>query len=272
MKRPIAVLLIAQMAAVMPLSMLAQIVGPLPVIDLAAIAKLVSEIAVLQQQFNQLVTTYNKITQQYNQMVYQAQNLRNLGRFRLTASPWTGTLAGNVYGTTAAWITAINSGAASATAWNNTVLHAPAYGAAMNNIPASQQGRVKTDFGTLELQDGAGTATLGLLGGVRLNGARNDAVLNSLESEILNESPDDQTEAALLDKISAGQMVSVRNQSDTNKLLVAQAELQLVNLKEKRDAAAAALQNEIAFRTTGIDTLRSQHAGFNDAMMSFRMP
>ena len=80
------------------------------------------------------------------------------------------------------------------------------------------------------------------------------------------------TEIAVLNKINAANLMSIRSAQDTNKLLVALAEEQLIDAKRKRDAEAAAINDHIRFRTEGKAVMAEQVADASTAMRSWRMP
>jgi hypothetical protein len=109
------------------------------------------------------------------------------------------------------------------------------------------------------------------IGALRLHGSQSEAALNKLEADSIDQSADLNTTAALLNKINAAGMVNARLSSDVNKALVTQAEMQLIEEKARHDGEAVATENEIAFRTTGLATLRAQHTGLSSAMKSFRI-
>lgn len=93
-----------------------------------------------------------------------------------------------------------------------------------------------------------------------------------MEEDSLSANPDFNTEIAVLNKINAAHIVSVRNTQDSNKLLVALAEAGIVDAKRKRDAEAQAINNHIRFRTEGKAALDAQSAGVSAAMLAWRMP
>ncbi len=80
------------------------------------------------------------------------------------------------------------------------------------------------------------------------------------------------TEMAVLNKINAANMVNVRNTQDTNKLLVALAEEQIVEAKRKRDAEAQSINNHIRFMAEGKAVMTAQASGASSAMLAWRMP
>lgn len=59
------------------------------------------------------------------------------------------------------------------------------------------------------------------------------------------------TEVAVLNKIGAAAIVSLRNAQDTNKLLVAMAEQEVVSAKRQRDSEAVTVNNHIRYMAQG---------------------
>jgi len=93
-----------------------------------------------------------------------------------------------------------------------------------------------------------------------------------LEADSLSDDPNMNTEIAVLNKINAANLMQVHSAQDTNKLLVALAEEQLIDAKRKRDAEARAINNDIRFRTEGKALLDAQIADASAAMRAWRVP
>ena len=246
--------------------------GQFAVIDAAAILKLKDQLVTAADTLNQVTATYNRVTQQYNQAVYMAQYLRRLSNYRMTMTAWQGLVASNGSGTTLPWLNSVNSGLNVSGAFLSSTYGRPPYATLAGVMPAIQRARAQMEYGTLELRDGTSQSAMQTIGALRKNGAQSEAALMALETDSASLSADDNTTAALLNKINAAGMVNARMAADTNKALVNQAEMQLIEMKSRHDAEAAMVENEIAFRTTGMAALRAQHAGFANAMMTFRMP
>ncbi len=242
------------------------------VIDVAAIAKLVEQLKTAADTLNQITATYNRITQQYNQAVYMAQYLRRLSNYRMTVTAWQGMLATNGSGTTPGWLGAVNSGLNVTGGFLNSTYGRPPYASLAAVMPAIQQARAQMQYGTLELRDGTAQSAMQTIGSLRLHGVQSEAALTALETDSASSNADDNTFAAILNKINAAGMVNARMAADTNKALVNQAEMQLIENKERHDAEAAMVENQIAFQTTGMAALRAQHANFSNVMMTFVMP
>jgi hypothetical protein len=67
------------------------------------------------------------------------------------------------------------------------------------------------------------------------------------------------TEAAQLNKANAIALIQTKAMTDQNKLLVTNAEIALIRMKQEREAAAYALMNDVAFRTDGKAAMQAQH-------------
>jgi hypothetical protein len=146
------------------------------------------------------------------------------------------------------------------------------YGSAFGQIPADQLDRVKTSYATVELTDGANLAAMQTLGQMRANAPAVETAIQNLESDSLSSDPDMNTEIAVLNKLNAADVISVRNSQDTNKLLAALAEGQIIQAKRQRDAEAQAFNDHIRFIANGQAVMAAQAAGASDAMMAWRMP
>jgi len=228
----------------------------------------------LEQQYTQLVQTYQMITNQYNQMRWMAQMnpVNMIMRYRVPSIPWGMSSATNVYGTSGDWISGINSGLGVLQGYLNATRSLGSYGGALGNIPADQLPRIKTSYATVELTDAANLNAMATIGQLRANAPAVSAALQGLEEDSLSSNPLMNTEVAVLNKINAANMVTVRNTQDTNKLLVALAEQQIVDAKRKRDTEAQAINDHIQFMAQGRSVMSDQAANASSAMLAWRMP
>jgi hypothetical protein len=228
----------------------------------------------LEQQYAQLVQTYQMIKSQYNQMVWMAQQdpVNMALRYGAPATLWTPSSAANTYGSTGGWVTGINTGQGVADGYAGATQTLGTYGGAFGQIPADHLDRVKTSYATVELTDGANLAAMQTLGQLRANAPAVETAIQNLESDSLSSDPDMNTEIAVLNKLNAADLISVRNSQDTNKLLAALAEQQILQAKRQRDAEAQAFNDHIRFIANGQAVMAAQAAGASDAMLAWRMP
>lgn len=237
-------------------------------------AEAINQLRQLEQQYRQLVQTYNQITNQYNHMLLMARQVpvSMTTRYRALVSPWRQSTATNTYGTTGGWIDAINSGTNVASGYLEAADRLLAYGAAFGNIPADQVDRVRRNYATVELTDGANRHSMETIGTIRSNARQVETAIQGLEDDSLSSDPNMNTEIAVLNKINAAAVISLRNTQDANKMLVALAEQQVIEAKRQRDAETRAINSHIRFMADERGLLSSQKANAAADMMAFRMP
>jgi hypothetical protein len=244
------------------------------VFDPSNFGKLVEQLAQMERQYTALVETYQMVTAQYNQMIWMAKmvpaNLR--AHYRAMVTPWRNSSATDTYGTTGGWIAAINTGQGVNDGYQQAIQPLNAYGAALSNIPADQVDRIKTSYATVELADGANQSGMDLLGRLRTNAPDVENAIQSVENDSLSTDPDLNTEISVLNKINAANLIALRNGQDTNQLLVALAEQQIIDAKRKRDAEATAINSHIQFMAQEQSVLRAQTGDPSARMLAYRMP
>jgi hypothetical protein len=182
------------------------------------------------------------------------------------------TSASNTYGLTDGWVNGINSGQSVAEGYRQASQPLAAYGDALGNIPADQLARVKTSYATVELTDGANIAAMDTIGRLRRVSSDVEKSIQGLEDDSLSSDPNMNTEIAVLNKINAANLITVRTGQDTNQLLAALAEEKIVEAKRTRDAEAQAINNHIRFMAEEKAVLSAQTANASSAMLAWRMP
>lgn len=244
------------------------------VFDPSNYAQAVEQIVRLERQYTQLVQTYWMVRNQYDQLVWNAQRVpvNMSSRYRALAAPWRNASAGNTYGTTAPWVNAINTGFGVANGYLQSTERLATYGPYLSKVPASHLPALKTNYGTVELADGAAQGAMEVIGRVRGNAPAVSSAISALEDDSLSIAPDMNTEVAVLNKISAAGILSIRASQDTNKLLVALAEQQAIETKRVRDVEARAIAQHVQFIAEGREAMAAQSAGTSAAMRAWRMP
>jgi hypothetical protein len=244
------------------------------VFDPSVFEEAVQQLLQMQLQYGQLVQSNQMLRNQYNQMLWMARRVPvNMAlRYRAPATLWELSSAGNTYGTTGGWVWGINTGLGGGAGYSAATQPLDNYGFALANIPADQLPRVKTNYATVELTDGANIAGMETIGRLRANAPAVETAIRGLEDDSLSLDPEMNTEIAVLNKINAADLITVRNTQDTNKLLVALAEEQIIDAKRKRDAEAQAIDNHIRFVSEGRAAMAAQAAGASEAMLAWRMP
>jgi type IV secretion system protein TrbJ len=242
------------------------------VFDPSSYGELVAQLAQLQQQYTQLVKTYETVTSQYEQMLTNAKWIVSKARWRAILTPWAHPTAANTYGTTNGWVNAVNTGAGSLTGYMQAVTKLDTYASVWNSIAGAQQDQIGRNYSGIELSDGATVSALEQLGKLRGNSDAVEFAIDTLENDSLSDSPELNTEVGVLNKINAAGIISVRNSQDTNKLLAAILDHQMVEGKAVRDAQAQSINSDIALRQVApaVDT---QHlSGATAVLTTYRLP
>ncbi len=234
----------------------------------------VQELLQLEQQYAQLVQTYNVIQSQYQQMLWMAQRdpVSLITRYRAAATPWSLSTAADAYGNTGAWESGINTGQNASAGYAQATQTLGRYGGGFASLSPDQQSRLQTSYATVELTDGANLAAMQTVGQLRGNAPAVEAAIQNLEADSLSSDPSMNTEIAVLNKINAAGVIGLRNTQDTNKVLVALAEAQVLQAKRQRDAEAEAFNDHIQFVAQGQAAMAAQAAGASSAMLAWRMP
>jgi conjugal transfer/entry exclusion protein len=242
------------------------------VFDPSSYGELVAEVSQLAQQYSQLVKTYQMVTNQYNQMVTNATMITSKARWRALVSPWSLPSATNTYGTTAGWISVLKTGSGALGGYQSSVTPLHTYSPVWSSMNSTQQDSISRHYSTVELSDGVTVNGLQQLGEIRGNSAEVEAAIDSLESDSLSDDDDLNTEVGVLNKVNAASIISVRNSQDTNKLLGAVLDQQMVVAKAQRDAQAESINNDIALRQNA-PAIDSQHlSGATSVLTTYRLP
>jgi hypothetical protein len=227
----------------------------------------------LVQQLLQLQQTYQQIVNQYNLALRMAQNLQNMpARYQALFSQWRNGIALDTYGNTGAWVAAINTGILGdgyQLATTQLVPYGPAYLASMDPDELS---RVKSQYASVELADGANVTAIGTIGAIRENALDIQNQMANLENDSLSGDPDLNTEVSVLNKINAANILTLRSVQDSNKLLTSLLEVQTIAAKQQREATTNAINADIQRQATLAGNLAQVTGTLTDSLENFRMP
>ena len=230
----------------------------------------------LQRQLTQLRNSYEQMVAQYNLAVQMAKSIHNMpARYRAQFSNWRGTSAENTYGNTSGWVNGINfgqSGSAS-TGYQQATTKLLQYDSSfLSGMTPEELARVKSQYATVELSDGANTTALATIGSIRGNAQALETRISNLEEDSLSADPNLNTEVSVLNKINAASILTLRSLQDSNKLLASLLEQQTIIAKQQRESTANAINAEIA-RRAGLATNFAQVTGtLTESLQNFRMP
>ena len=221
----------------------------------------------LQQQYAQLVTTYQLLREQSRLAPGDLAS-----RYRPIATPYLNLVAPDTYTANAGWVYTANTGWEASAGYQSSTNALKRYGPSLDQLSADEQQRTKNAYGTVELTDGLNVHGLEMLGYVRRHATDVELALRRLEDDSFSSAPDLNTQVAVLNKINAATVSSVRMTKDTNQILIALLETQLAAAKRQREADAVAINAHIAFETQARDLMRQTSAGTADALATFRLP
>jgi hypothetical protein len=223
------------------------------------------------QLYTTAVGTRNQIVTMYNLAYQMSQMPQNLeARYKADWSQWTN-LQGpaNTYGNTAALVNALNYGVLvnAQQGYNSAYVQAQNYPSGdYASLDSRTQATVANQYATSELAQSATTNTLATVGAIRSDSQTFASKLANLESDTFSTDPSQQTENALLGKINSATLLQIHSQQDTNQLLMASIQQQLIAQKQQIDAQNRALNNSIYFQQNFPTTIENVNSGVSDSM------
>ena len=240
------------------------------VFDPTNYANALQEFYKLEQTYTTAVETRDQIVAAYNLAYQMSQMPQNFAaRYRSDFSQWTNLSAANTYGNTSAWVNALNIGspAFASQAYNNAVVQVQPYPAgSYASLDATTQATIANQYATSELAQGTTTSTLATLGTIRSNSEAFAQKLANLESDTYSTDPSQQTQSALLGKINSATLLQIHSQQDTNQILAASVEQQLVAQKQQIDAQNRAINQAIYFQQNFPTTIQNMTTGVSDSI------
>jgi hypothetical protein len=228
----------------------------------------------LQQHLAQLQKTYTQITTAYNLALQMSRNLRNMpARYRAQFSDWRNVTAGNTYGNTSGWLGAVNRDLDTINGYLRATTRLGLYNqSALANMPDQEQARVKSQYASVELADGANMNALSTIGAIRGNAAALEVRMNNLEQDSLSDDQSLNSEVAVLNKINATNVLTLRSIQDSNKLLASLLEQQTIAAKQQREMTTNAINAEISRQASLSANLTQVTGTLTNSLENFRMP
>jgi len=228
------------------------------------------------QIYTTAVATRNQIVTMYN-LAYQLSRLpQNLAaRYKADWAQWTSLQAPpNTYGNTAALVNALNFGALvqAQQGYNSAYVQAQSYPSGnYSALDARTQATIANQYATSEIAQTTTTNTLSTLGTIRTNEQGFATQLANLDSDTFSTDPTQQTQSALLGKINSATLLQIHAQQDTNQILAASVQQQLVAQKQQIDAQNRALNNAIYFQQNFPTSIQNVNNGVSNSMHSISL-
>ena len=230
----------------------------------------------LQQQLTELRNSYAQLVSHYQLALRMSRNLQNMpARYRAEFAPWRNVTAADNYSNTGTWISGANSGQTDSVfvGYRQATTPLDVYDqAALSGMAADELARVKSQYASVELADGANTNALLTIGSIRGNGQALEARISNLEQDSLSGDPDLNSEVQVLNKINASSVLTLRSVLDSNKLLSALLEQQVISAKQQRETTANSIHADISRRASLAGNMNQVTGTLTASLENFRMP
>jgi hypothetical protein len=231
-----------------------------------------------EQIYNTALQTKNQIVSAYNlayQMSRMPQNLE--ARYKAQWSKWTNMSAmsaPDTYGVTSAWMSALDLGgqAQALQAYQNAVVQLQSFpSSSYSSMDSNSQATIQNQYATSQLSQGTTVSTLATLGTIRSDSESFSSQLANLESDTFSDDSELQTEMSVLGKINTATLLQIHSQQDTNQLLAASVQQQLIAQKQQIDSQNRAINNAIYFQQNFSTTQQKVTSGVSDTLRTISL-
>lgn len=240
------------------------------VFDASNLAEAVKEFQQLQQMYTTATQTRDQIIQAYNLAHYMSQMPQNLEqRYLAQFSSWTNLHAPNTYGNTAAWISALNTGVPqqSSAGYSAAVVQVNPYPQSnFGQLDPATQATIENQYATSNLAAGMTTGALTAIGQIRSHSESLTQQILNLEADSYSTNSPQQSEMAVLGKINAANLIQLHSQQDTNQLLSAGIQQQMIAQKQAIDAGNRTLNQAISFQQNFPLTMQKINGGVSQSI------
>ncbi len=228
----------------------------------------------LVQHLAQLQKTYTQIVTAYNLALQMSRNIHNMpARYRALFSNWRNVTATNTYGNTSGWLGGVNADLNTVNGYLRATTQLTQYNPlSLNGMPAFEQARVKSQYASVELADGANMNALSTIGAIRGNAATLETRMNNLEQDSFSDDSGLNSEVSVLNKINATNVLTLRSVQDTNKLLASLLEQQTIASKQQREMTTDAINAEVSRQSNLATNLNQVTGTLTSSLQNFRMP
>ena len=215
--------------AYLPMTVLAQILGPTIVFDPTQSAHVLTEIA-------RIVQLYNTATQTYNQIAYNAGWFTIKSRWLGIATQVVNSNTRSIFGETGGWNPAVTAGINIPGVWSTATygIHPPPFYAGFP-LGASS---TSANIASVNVADGMSQAAMLAIANSRSNQPANDLALANLEATSQDTGTGANSEVEQLNLLTSGTVLANRQREDSNALLTTIAEQQILTNKVQRDMLA----------------------------------
>jgi hypothetical protein len=230
----------------------------------------------LQQHLLQLRATYAQLVAQYNLALRMAKSIQNMpARYRAMFSQWRNVTSLNTFGNTGSWITGINSGLLPTinTGYQNSTTQLLPYSSThLSGMDASELARVHSQYASVQLSDGANLNAMATIGSIRGSAQDIQTRIANLEQDSFSSDSGLNSEVAVLNKINAASVLTIRTLQDSNKLLASLLEQQTILAKQQRETTTNAINSDIQRQASFSGNMAQVTGTLTNSLQTFRMP
>lgn len=214
---------------------------------------------------------YNQLRAQYEAILLMARRLGAMDAYRIPTIPITGHDPGRwTYGRS--WIEALNTGDPRGDAYLRSVVPLQVPSVMPTRLTASARRALERAYATIEIADSVAQLGAHQIALSRGYHGRLQNAVEALESDVLNASQPYHEMTAVLDKISAGELLARRQDMAGNQLLSHALEQLLARGKRERDTEAATINMQLTTWRDGHAANEAFVAGSGDALRTWRQP
>ena len=188
----------------------------------------------------QALTRYAQLLQQYQFWVNQARRLPvdMASRYRLSPLRWQSHDIAGSYTYAQPILSALNQGDVSGTGYDADGDRLTTLDDLLTSVPVDLRPRLRTIYGSIQLDDSAAKMAINQVGSTRVNGRLALTAIQNMEDDEVSTADTYHTQTALLNKINGANVLALRLNETATQLELHILEQLLVQNKRSRDAEA----------------------------------
>ena len=221
----------------------------------------------------ELVKNYEELKAQLELEITMAKmvpvNMAN--RYRVLGTNWYGLkLPYDRFGNLNGWLDAVNRAGDARGGYDGASIQLRPYGSGVSQLAPDEQARTASRYASAELADASNIHSMETIGMLRSNATAVDRSVQALEDDSLSLDPAMNTEIAVLNKINAASIATLRSNRDTNRALLSVLEQQVIESKQRRDAQVSETNAQIMRLERGADAKAARSGTITDSIRAFQ--
>jgi len=222
----------------------------------------------------QALARYAQLLEQYRFWVAQARRLPvdMATRYRLSPLRWQSHDIAGTYTYAQPIISALNVGDASGLLYDAGTDPLAALADLLTSVPADLRPRLRTIYGSIQLDDSAAKMAINQIGSTRVNGRLALTAIQNMEDDEVSTADTFHTQTALLNKINGANVLGLRLNETATQLELHILEQLLVQNKRTRDAEAEIMNAHLFQWRYGPAYARDLYSRTAASLDSWRQP